>query len=100
MHLDDFALFLDWVLGGRLREQPLSMVHPWSMVHGRSMVHGPWSMAHPWCMVDPWSMVHLQSMAQDEDATILRLSGRIFEVHLDDFVVLLDVFWMGFWVVD
>ena len=53
-------MFLDGFLGGRSRE------HPWSMVH-------PWSMAHPWCMV-----VHLQSMVQDEDATMLRLNGNFF----------------------
>ena len=71
-------MFLDgvfWV--GRSRE------HPWSMVH-------PWSMAHPWCMV-----VHLQSMVQDEDATMLRLSGKIFSMYMDDFASSLDVFGMG-----
>ena len=46
-------MFLDGFLGGRLREHPLSMVHPWpiaqgpSMVHGRSMVHGPSSIHGP-----------------------------------------------------
>ena len=40
MHLDDFVVFLDGFLGGRLREHPWCMVHPWSMVHGPSMVHG------------------------------------------------------------
>ena len=29
-------------------------------------------------MVDPWPMVHLQSMVQDEDATMLRLNGNFF----------------------
>ena len=68
------------------------------MVHGASMVHGPWSMAHPWCMVDPWSMVHLQSMVQDEDATMLRLSGKIFSMYLDDISLFLDVFgWVFGW---
>ena len=74
--------------GGRSRE------HPGSMVHGPS--HGPWSIHGPWCIVSPWSMAHLQSMVQDEDAMILRLSGRIFAMHSDDFAVFLD----GFWVVD
>ena len=59
------------------------------------LVGGPWSMAHPRCMVDPWSMVHLQSMVQDEDATILRLSGRISAMHLDDFALFLD--WVFGW---
>ena len=46
-------MFLDGLLGGRLREHPWSMVHPWpmvhgpSMVHGRSMVHGPSSIHGP-----------------------------------------------------
>ena len=59
-------MFLDGFLGGRSRE------HPWSMVH-------PWSMAHPWCMV-----VHLQSMVQDEDASMLRLKGKFLQCSLKD----------------
>ena len=43
-------------------------------------------------MVDPWSMVHLQSMVQDEDATMLRLSGKIFSMYLDDSGSFLYVF--------
>ena len=71
MHLDDFAVFLYvfwmgfWVVDE-------------GSIHGPWCIHGPWSMAHPWCMVDPWPMVHLQSMVQDEDATMLRLNGRFF----------------------
>ena len=62
------------------------------MVHGASMVHGPWPIHGAWCMVDPWPMVHLQSMVQDEDATMLRLSGKIFAMDLDDLSLFLDVF--------
>ena len=32
-------------------------------------------------------------MVQDEDATMLRLSGKIFSMYLDDFALFLDGFW-------
>ena len=84
MHLDDFAVFLYvfWMVFWVVDE---------GNIHGPWCIDGPWSMAHPWCMVDPWSLVHLQSMVQDEDATMLRLSGKIFAMDLDDFALFLDV---------
>ena len=36
-------------------------------------------------------MVHGESMVQDEDATMLRLSGKIFARYLDVFPLFLDV---------
>ena len=36
-------------------------------------------------------MVHGASMVQDEDATMLRLSGKIFAMYLDVFALFLDV---------
>ena len=60
------------------------------MVHGASMVHGPWPIHGAWSIHGP--MVHLQSMVQDEDATMLRLNGKIFARDLDDFALFLDVF--------
>ena len=36
-------------------------------------------------------MVHGASMVQDEDATMLRLSGKIFAMYWDVFPLFLDV---------
>ena len=43
-------------------------------------------------MVDLWPMGHLESMVQDEDATMFRLSGKIFSMYLDDSGSFLYVF--------